>query len=110
MLGFTEASSQKARGLSSEKELKEKCQEIVDDFTNGSSKKAFEKMRKHCVLSKDVMDNLESKTIDQLIVVKETFGEPIGIVFVKDESIKEVLYKAIYVIKLNNTALRFYFL
>lgn len=102
--------AQTEKGLTNEEEIKEKCQQIVDDFTNDEITSAFEKIRKLWVLPEDEFDYLEKKSIEQLNLVEDRFGASIGNKLAKENLIEDVLYQVVYVVKFEKHGLRIRFI
>jgi len=100
------AFSQVEKGIESQAEIKEKCQQIVDDFTKDDISSVFEQLRKIWILPVDELNNLESQTIKQLNVVEDRFGDFIENKLVNEDLVVDVLYRLDYVVKLDYHALR----
>lgn len=102
-------SGQTEKGIAYKDQVKENCQLIVDDFTNGKLNSAFDQLEKIWVLPKKEIDKLEKQTIDQLSFVESRFGSIIGNKFVQEKIIEDLLYQLTYVVKLENHAIRLNF-
>ncbi len=94
------------KGFMNEDEIKEKCQLVIDDFTNDELISAFEKLRQMWVLPEDELAYLEKHTIEQLNLVEDRFGTSIGNKLVKEGTIEDVLYRLTYVVKYQKHGLR----
>ncbi|MEL7221109.1 MAG: hypothetical protein AAGJ93_07305 [Bacteroidota bacterium] len=105
-LAFTQVD----KGLTTEEEIKEKCQQIVDDFTNDEIIAAFGKLNEIWVLPADELDYMEKQSIEQLNIVEGRFGSSIGNKLAKEELIEEVLYRLTYVVKFDKHGLRLRFI
>jgi len=101
--------SQAEKALSNQTEIKEKCQQIVDDFTKDDITSAFSKIKEIWILPEDELNNLETQSIKQLNVVEDRFGAVIGNKLVKEDLVEDVLYRLNYVVKLDYHGLRIQF-
>jgi hypothetical protein len=104
------AFSQSDKGLVTKNEVKEKCQQIVDDFSKDDIALAFEKLRNLWILQLDELSYLEQKSIEQLNLVEDRFGNHIGNKFIKEETIDGLLYRLTYVVKFEKHGIRLVFI
>jgi hypothetical protein len=104
------AFSQSDKGLVTKNEVKEKCQQIVDDFSKDDIALAFEKLRSLWILQLDELSYLEQKSIEQLNLVEDRFGNHIGNIFIKEETVDGLLYRLTYVVKFEKHGIRLVFI
>lgn len=108
-IGYVSSTAQVDKGLTGVDVLKEKSQEIMDDFKKDEISLAFLKLRAIWILPSDELDYLEKKTIEQINMIGYRFGAPIGTMLVKEQQIDGLLYRLTYVVKYEHHALRFLF-
>lgn len=103
------AFAQIEKGLMTQAIIKEKCQEVVTDFSNDKISAAFDKLKALWILPDDELEYLEQTSIEHLNLVESRFGSYIGNKLVKEEIIEDVLYKLTYVVKFEKHGLRIRF-
>lgn len=91
------------------KETQELSKTVVGLFEKNKISQSFELMTPYWPLPENELISLEEKTIKYLNIIDERFGESIGNLKVKNETISDIAIRETYLIRYENTAIRVIF-
>jgi hypothetical protein len=95
--------------LSNVVETQELSKEIVSLFNENKISESFVQLTKYWPMPQNELDSLEEKTIKYLNLIRQRFGNSIGTLKVKNETIADIAIRETYIIRYGNSAIRLIF-
>lgn len=87
----------------------ELSKEVVALFSNGKITEAFSELVPYWPMPKNELQSIELKTIQYMNILNSRFGDPIGTLKVKNETISDIAIRETYLIRYANSAIRVIF-
>lgn len=91
--------SQIDKGLVNQEEIKKRCQQIIDDFSQNKIGFGLIKIGSMWIFTRDEYKYITQRTIDHFDTFEVEYGALIGNKLVKEDVIEDVIYQVTYVIK-----------
>lgn len=95
----TKVQAQYDNGLDDTIAVRLECERITNLIMDNKIHEAFEIIKDRCIRPIDQIDYLEFKTIEQMGIIKDSYGEALGVKLVKSQYLDDVLYSLTFVIK-----------
>lgn len=83
--------------------------DVVQLFKENKINDSFKILKKYWPIPENEIDNLESQTIQSMNLISQRYGNAEGIVKSGEQNIKDTGFRETYLIKFENTAIRFVF-
>ena len=90
------------------KDVHKLSESVLQKIVEGQSENAFDLLQPHWPLDAAQISNLGKTTAEQIPMLEEQFGKVVGYEFVSSEELGTFGYLEQYVIKYEQSALRFY--
>ena len=90
-------------------ETQELSFKVVKLFSENEISKSFDVLTPYWPLPENEIEAIEEKSIKYLNILKDRYGDPIGIEKIKIERIKEIAIRETYLIRYEYTAIRLIF-
>ncbi|WP_299259307.1 hypothetical protein [uncultured Aquimarina sp.] len=91
--------SQKEKGFANREEIKEECQQIINDFSQKNIAAGLIKIGMMWVFTRDEYKYINQRTMDHFDTFEVEYGALIGNKLVKEDVIEDLIYMVTYVIK-----------
>lgn len=88
------------------KEIRQNTEKVANQFLNKDLDNLFEELKPYWVLTNDRIDTLKVRTKGFVPQIKQSFGEAIDVVKVKEVNLENVLFKEVYFIRYFRSAIR----
>jgi len=95
--------------LKNENETQELSKKVVSLFGDNNISESFDELTPYWPLPQNEIESLEEKTIKYLNLIQQRFGESIGTIKVKNETISEIAIRETYLVRYANSAIRLIF-
>ncbi|AKQ47093.1 hypothetical protein TH63_17930 [Rufibacter radiotolerans] len=82
---------------------------VAELFNSNKISESFQELSSYWPIPENELEGLEEKTIKYLNLLNERFGEPIGALKVRTESISDIALKETYLVRYQNSAIRLIF-
>lgn len=95
--------------LKNENETQELSKKVVSLFGDNNISESFDELTPYWPLPQNEIESLEEKTIKYLNLIQQRFGESIGTIKVKNETISDIAIRETYLVRYANSAIRLIF-
>lgn len=95
--------------LKNESETQELSKKVVSLFGDNNISESFDELTPYWPLPQNEIESLEEKTIKYLNLIQQRFGESIGTIKVKNETISDIAIRETYLVRYANSAIRLIF-
>lgn len=95
--------------LKNENETQELSKKVVSLFGDNDISESFDELTPYWPLPQNEIESLEEKTIKYLNLIQQRFGESIGTIKVKNETISDIAIRETYLVRYANSAIRLIF-
>ena len=90
-------------------ETQELSNKVVSLFKNNKISKAFSELTPYWPMPQNELESIEGNTIKYLNILEQRFGESIGSLKVKNETISDIAIRETYIIRYSKSAIRIIF-
>ena len=97
-------------GAPDRKSISDSCDKVMKLIQSGSYAEGMMIVKRNSIMKEDALHDLATKMDEQLQVVSSVYGKVIGVSFVKDKNISDVLFKRLYLLRLERYYLKFGFI
>lgn len=96
-------------GTPDRKSISDTCDKVMKFIQSGNYMEGMLLVKRNSIMKEDALNELASKMDEQLKAVSSVYGNAIGVSFVKDKNISDVLFKRLYLLRLEQYYLKFGF-
>ena len=86
------------------------CNEFMEDFRTGNIDEAFEKLKQVSVIEPEKIDTLAATADRQMKSISGSFRKFVSYSLVKEKEVSDFLIELIYILKFENSFLKFKFI
>jgi len=104
--GTLQAQTSTLKSIEDARKLSKETTELFKDYKFGE---LFLKVKDYWPLPENEIDDLKEKTIKYMNMLKDRYGDPIGMTKIKEQKIAELAVREVYFVQYQNTAIRVIF-